>query len=196
MGRMGGRNSRVDRMMHTSDELRMSITESEDIVTHHRAKKQKETSMKTKLLLISTLFLVLFAACQSPQRKAVGCISGDCTNGYGVFILENGSRYEGEFLEGIRTGQGKLIWADGREYTGEFMDNQPHGSGVLIQPDGSRYEGDFREGKLSGNGTLWFSDGRIYVGEFENNIRHGSGRMIFEDGTVLDAIYMNGIRVK
>ena len=36
-----------------------------------------------------------------------------------------------------------MIWKDGKIYEGEFLDNIMHGKGKLIRPDGSSYDGIF-----------------------------------------------------
>jgi hypothetical protein len=40
--------------------------------------------------------------------------------GYGVLIMKDGGRYEGEFVDGEINGKGERKWADGTSYKGEF----------------------------------------------------------------------------
>ena len=37
-------------------------------------------------------------------------------NGYGMEISFNGTKYEGEFKNGKKSGQGKMLWADESSY--------------------------------------------------------------------------------
>ena len=49
-----------------------------------------------------------------------------------MVILENGARYEGEWLNGlsIRQGRGIQVWPDGSMYVGQFRDNEIDGIGT------------------------------------------------------------------
>ena len=42
----------------------------------------------------------------------------------------NGSRYEGEKLDGMRHGQGKFFYQDGGLYEGGWKENKMHGRGI------------------------------------------------------------------
>jgi len=44
-------------------------------------------------------------------------------NGYGVWILEDGRSYEGEFENNVINGLGEFKWQDGRSYKGEYQNN-------------------------------------------------------------------------
>ena len=44
------------------------------------------------------------------------CIKGDCNNGYGTYIYEDGRQYVGEWKDGERHGQGILTTADGSKW--------------------------------------------------------------------------------
>ena len=59
-------------------------------------------------------------------------------------------RYEGEFAENKRCGQGTYTFASGERYEGEFIDGIYHGHGVWQSASGERYEGEFAENKRCG----------------------------------------------
>ena len=46
-----------------------------------------------------------------------------------LLLLENGAKYEGEWLKGleIRDGRGVQIWADGSRYEGYWRNNRASG---------------------------------------------------------------------
>jgi len=74
------------------------------------------------------------------------CIKGDCNNGYGTYIYEDGRQYVGEWKDGERHGQGILTnTADGNKYDGEwkyvgqFKNDEPHEQGILTTADGSKW---------------------------------------------------------
>ena len=65
------------------------------------------------------------------------CVEGNCINGKGTFKWPNGDRYEGDWVNGQRTGQGKYFYNDGGGiYTGEWKNNNRHGEGTMIWNDG------------------------------------------------------------
>ena len=68
----------------------------------------------------------------------------------GPVQLDSGALYQGEWMNGVRDGQGKQEWLDG-----------------------SRYEGEWRDGKANGHGKLYHADGDIYEGEWVNDKANG-----------------------
>jgi hypothetical protein len=59
----------------------------------------------------------------------------------------DGYRYEGEWLDGQRHGQGIATYPDGTVYTGQFVEGQREGTGEIVMPDGFRYSGEWRAGR-------------------------------------------------
>ena len=55
-------------------------------------------------------------------------------NGFHTQIYNNGDKYEGNFVNGVRSGQGTYTWANGTVYTGEFMNGEPSGNGKYTYP--------------------------------------------------------------
>lgn len=87
-----------------------------------------------------------------------------------ITMLENGSKYEGEWLktsgEEVRDGRGVLIWLDGSRYEGYWRDNQANGRGRLIHADGDVYEGQWLNDKAHGKGVYTHTDQSEYQGEW------------------------------
>lgn len=105
--------------------------------------------------------------------QSIGCTIGDCQNGKGRFIFDNGDKY-----------------------IGEFKNSLPHGRGNYQGYNGSTYKGPFIKGKRQGYGSFNWSNGDQYIGEYLFNVRHGEGVYIFSDGRQQKGIWDKGVFVK
>ena len=72
-----------------------------------------------------------------------GCVSGDCINGYGTFIWENGDKCVGEWknllvheIATLTFGKGE--W-EGDKYSGEWENDKKHGLGTYTWNSGAKY---------------------------------------------------------
>ena len=131
-----------------------------------------------------------------------GCLSGDCQSGAGVFAYPDGSKFEGNFLNGKFEGEGTFYFANADKYVGHFKENYPHGAGTRYYANGSVESGEWREGEFigssliesgqigciqgdcsEGKGTYIFKEGSAkYVGEFKNGQPHGFGICTYANG--------------
>lgn len=105
------------------------------------------------LLLLLLFFAPFFAAAQHATASAqslaalqLGCIDGDCQDGFG--------RYS---------------WKGGEYYIGEWKNNRMHGYGVFYWPSGKKYVGEWAYGKFNGSGTMFYADGARKAGRWVNN---------------------------
>ncbi len=87
-------------------------------------------------------------------------------NGKGVFTWPDSARYEGDFLNGKRTGQGVLLWPNGDRHEGAFLDDKRTGKAVFVKKDGLRYEGDYKDDVATGQGVLTKPNGDQFTGTF------------------------------
>jgi MORN repeat len=53
-------------------------------------------------------------------------------NGYKKFTWDDGSYYEGQWVNGKRNGPGKYSKKDGIFYNGQWLNDQKHGKGKII----------------------------------------------------------------
>jgi hypothetical protein len=53
--------------------------------------------------------------------------------------MEDGSKYIGQFLNGVRSGKGKQVWPDFSLYEGYWENDKTNGRGRLIHSDGDVY---------------------------------------------------------
>jgi hypothetical protein len=124
------------------------------------------------------------------SAATTGCLSGNCRNGIGVFVSPARERYEGEFADGDRHGQGTQYRANGQvEYRGSFRDDQRNGIGAYYFANGDRYVGPFVANLPNGKGTYYFADGDRFVGQFRDGQRNGPGTLTHPDGTSETAVY-------
>lgn len=116
--------------------------------------------MRKLLNLLAFLHLATAASAQ--------CISGDCSNGIGMYKDSN-YVYEGQFKNGMPHGKGRLLKINGNMYVGGFEYGMYNGTGTLYDGDGSTYTGSFHQGIKQGKGTIVYNDGNKYEGLFSNN---------------------------
>ena len=93
--------------------------------------------------LLTFFFLFL-----STSVFADSCVSGDCVNGYGTYVWDDGTKYVGESKDNLLNGQGTMIWANGKKYVGEFKNNSANGQGTYNYPDGTTRKGIWKNGKF------------------------------------------------
>ncbi len=92
-----------------------------------------------------------------------------------VATLPDGAVYEGDMVNGVIQGQGRMLWNNGDRYEGSFQNGLFHGQGLMVGVGGSSYEGQFAEGAITGIGTMVYSDDEQYTGEFQHSRKHGKG---------------------
>ncbi|MCB0598157.1 MAG: caspase family protein [Lewinellaceae bacterium] len=84
---------------------------------------------------------------RSNDDRMEGCISGNCFNGYGVYVFPSKAVYTGEFKEGEIFGHGICHYSDGSKYEGEWVRRHPNGRGTMTYPDGSKRTGLWQLGQ-------------------------------------------------
>ena len=119
-----------------------------------------------------------------------GVRSGDGT------LYENGVLvYDGQFSGGLPNGMG-TAYADGvRCYQGAFVDGLYEGNGTTYHANGARaYVGMFAAGLYEGEGTLYDDDGQMtYKGSFAEGLYSGSGTVYLKDGSQIRAEFAAGV---
>jgi len=109
------------------------------------------------------------------NNKKTGCVSGDCSNGKGTYILDNGEKYVGSMKNGSREGKGVYYFNSGEWYSGEWSKNQRNGQGTNYFPDGEKYEGNWKNDLRHGYGTHTYLNGKTKTGMWENGRYVASG---------------------
>ena len=112
-----------------------------------------------------------------------GGLKNDHFHGIGVMRFDNGRVFEGTYIKGQMV-QGKMSYQDGSIYDGCWVDCARHGHGMCIFGDGSKYEGEFREGHFHGHGEMTWNDGGYYAGDWREGKMHGYGKEVRPNGTI------------
>lgn len=102
-----------------------------------------------------------FKSQKGAQMHYVGQVKNNKANGYGVALLDTGSRYEGEWRDNQRHGEGAFYWADGEYYNGSYRNDQRNGLGTYYWPNGEKYVGQWKDDKRNGKGVFYGEDGEV-----------------------------------
>lgn len=116
-----------------------------------------------------------------------GEIAGEATLRY------DGGKYIGSFRQGLPHGSGYFAYSrDGSRYEGDVVDGRREGKGVLVALDGSTYEGQWQAGKRHGSGKAMFTLGGSYEGEWRDDRFHGQGRIVYNGGRSYTGEFVKG----
>jgi len=111
-------------------------------------------------------------------------------NGLGIFYYDSGSRYEGQFVDGLFEGNGVLHFLDndewhGDRYEGQFVDDVAHGFGVYVfhagdKLEGDKYAGQFVDWSFEAVGVYFYQEssywrGTTAAGDFSAGYNEGYG---------------------
>jgi len=110
-----------------------------------------------------------------------GEIRNNLPNGRGSRTWPRGPDYDGQWVNGIRSGEGRQRDGYGI-YSGQWRDDRRNGRGLQIYPSGDRYEGEWRNDRREGRGTMTWSGG-VYEGDWRGDRRNGQGTETYSDGT-------------
>jgi len=115
-------------------------------------------------------------------------------DGQGTFNFHNGTTYAGNFLNGRFHNYGVLsCTASGTKYEGEWANGFKEGNGRMEYQDGSSYDGCWKGGLREGKGTFTSKNEGVYTGEWQGDLKHGKGTMEFFSGNVYDGTWKQGM---
>lgn len=81
----------------------------------------------------------------------LGCISGDCQNGYGTYVYRKGDRYTGTFKNGYPEGNGEVVYLNGERYEGAMARGSFNGFGAFYPTTGVPIRGYWKDGAYVSN---------------------------------------------
>lgn len=70
------------------------------------------------------------------EKNMRDCNNNYCVNGNGFFNYSDGTKYVGEFENGMPQGQGTCFYANGDKYVGNWKKHAPHGEGIMYYKNG------------------------------------------------------------
>jgi len=94
---------------------------------------------------------------------------------FGPVELDDGSVYEGQWLQNQRHGLGKSLFINGDFYEGYWLEDRPDIIGRMVTSEGDVYEGYLQRGKANGKGVFVKLNGYRYIGQWYNDMKHGFG---------------------
>lgn len=149
----------------------------------------------------------------SELAPTAGCVTGDCDDGYGRYVFDNGDMYEGQWSDGEYSGYGVYVWANGSAHGGVWKNNKRDGLATVVSSDKqfvawewsddqpSNFfmivEDEVEEGCVEGDcengyGTRKYGNG-MYSGHFKDGRRSGFGTYTFnEGGNKFSGSWING----
>lgn len=99
-------------------------------------------------------------------------------------------------MNGARHGFGKSVCTSGMQYEGEWLNDMMHGQGKL-QFSNTTYIGQLLNGKKNGQGVMtWAGSMQKYDGNWQDNNYHGQGTWTFPNGQSKKAEFNQGQRVR
>lgn len=103
------------------------------------------------------------------------CIEGNCYEGNGTFLFENGDTYKGLWRKGLQEGYGVYDFQTGDVYKGAWKAGKMDGRGTYVYKNGDKYIGSWKEGKMDGRGHFhWNLPGDLMSNaKYEGNFKGG-----------------------
>lgn len=105
-------------------------------------------------MLMSYSFIAQEISNELPKANSdrMGCVSGDCENGWGEWIFEDGY-YHGFWNLGKRNGYGVFDWNESGKYIGFWVDDAMTGYGVYLGKNKDMV-GEYQDGFIQGLGYI------------------------------------------
>ena len=118
-------------------------------------------------------------------------------HGNGTDFFANGDTYAGQYKFGKPCGYGEYLWKNGNRYVGSFHDGLKHGFGKWRKSregQSNTYEGQYFRDKKQGFGIFRWTSGNVYRGQYKADEREGLGEMRWTDGSLYLGEWRHGIQ--
>lgn len=131
---------------------------------------------KTRKIMWKTIILSAIVAITYSMETKAQCTYGNCHDGNGTYLFENGDRYNGSWKKGVANGYGVYEFVNGDVYKGSFKGGLMDGRGTYRYSNDDKYIGAWEDGKMNGRGHFhWNLPGDLmtnakYEGYFEDGV--------------------------
>ncbi len=119
-----------------------------------------------------------------------GCQKGDCHNGFGIVQFQSGNRYEGNFENGVKSGEGKFYFAGGNVFTGTFIDNVNANGTFLYANEGVTFDGNYNDDGSPKTGKYYYATNKATalvengkITKIDNPVADAARRKAIENST-------------
>lgn len=110
--------------------------------------------------------------------------------------LPNGT-YQGEVMgvESIRHGMGQMNYDDGSFFEGQWMNDKRNGHGILYFASGNVYQGYFVNNQKEGYGEFYYArNEEYYKGYWIGDKKHGQGEYHFRNGDKFEGFFVQDMK--
>lgn len=151
-------------------------------------------TIKNTLIVLFIIFVTTTINAQSNddyENIVLGkCITGDCENGYGVFIYPNKNKYIGEYKNGLKNGFGIEVDPKGNYVYGNWKNNKEDGYVRIFNKNNELiFAVEMKDGKplkkLNSNG--------VEVGCLTGDCENGFGHYLYDNGDKYIGEWKNGL---
>lgn len=124
--------------------------------------------------MLKKIALFLFVGIGFVSIVNAQCTEGNCYEGNGTYLFENGDQYKGQWKKGLPFGYGVYEFTSGDVYKGAWKDGQMEGRGTYTYNNGDKYIGEWKAGKMNGRGHFHWSlpgdlmTNAVYEGYFKD----------------------------
>ncbi|WP_298883632.1 hypothetical protein [uncultured Polaribacter sp.] len=148
--------------------------------------------------------VILFLFFTSITSNAL-CVSGNCEDGFGTYVWEDGDMYSGFWKNGKKHYFGMNFWKGGDFWFGLYKNGERKpGHGIYAWDDGDKENRNNRvyyneKGCVSGDcedgwGVYIWEDGDLYAGSWKNGKQHYFGAKFWKEGDFFLGLYKEGKR--
>ena len=154
-----------------SDDFKTKYNLPKDSLINALTKAESQIALLRKRLgNTSENEYLTFHTSKGTSLHYVGQVKKHKAHGFGIALLETGSRYEGSWKNNMRHGQGKFYWDDGEHYEGGYVNDKREGMGTYFWKNGEKYVGEWKDDRRNGQGKFFNKKGKVKAqGIWEND---------------------------
>ena len=202
--KLQGQNYRTDDSLTKMEQQKKAIPELPKPLPAPVKKKRNKVPIRAGLIIIALLAVLFYFLKGYPPVDLVdtdgtrfvywGPMKNERPDGKGKAEFNNGDKYDGKWVNGMREGKGVYKFESGDVYEGYFKNSFFHGNGTYKNSNGDVYVGNWELGYRSGRGKYTYKEGNAYEGTFKRGLLDGSGTFTWTNGDKYSGEYSRGYR--